>query len=511
MTLVTLSIIGLLLYHTERFLINGQERILIANARHMALNLQQTMPLLDREKRQDILEKLLSDETGIVYITILDPEGQTINHSDSARRGMSFKDESAIKALKEGVPIETYYSRDLDNPNSPFYKQEVIDMIFPYKESSGKVLGAVNVGLSLERIDHIRHDYYERMAIISLLVIILILVLTALFYRDIIMPVNNLLVAFHEMKKGNFNQVCTVEKNNELGILTYEFNSMSMRLSKVLNDLQLKERELELTNEILEERVNIRTKELADNMEKLKEQQEKLTAEKIRAGKLESLELLSGGVAHDFNNMLTVIAGNLGFLKSEELDDDIKQYVAEIEAAILQAQDLTQQLLNFSKPTALAKSKIIIEEFLHKTVNLILANSNVECNFYVAPDVYKIEADESQLRQVFNNLIINAVQSMPEGGTITVTAKNYVADNADLYSFIPPKYVIIAVEDQGGGIPEDSKEMIFDPYFTTKEFGNGLGLATSYSIINKHGGNIWFESEVGKGTTFYIYLPALRD
>lgn len=640
MTFVALLIVGVLLYYTEHFIISSHENTLKDNARHTAYNIQQMASLLSLEERQKLLEKMTCEDTGIIYLLVINEDGKAINHSEPGRVGMFFKDEGTQKVLQKGIPVEQVYERDIDNPNSPYHKQKTLDIILPYKDDNGEILGAVNVGLSLDYFKEIRQEYYFRITIASLLIIILIILVSAVFYQDIILPIRNLLTAFQEMKKGNYFQVCTVEKNDELGLLTKEFNTMSARLATVLNDLEIREKELELSKEELEVRVKIRTKELEDNVgklklaelalrfseekfaatfrlspqaialchyetgryvevndawlhftklkpeevigktfkdiniwndrqdrdnmlqilrsggtgnnleiyfkdingyaepflcsyttinigeekyllfvannildqkimeEKLKTHQENLITEKIRTSKLESLELLSGGLAHDFNNMLTIIAGNLSLVKLQPLNNEVRLYIDEIEEATLQAQDLTRQLLNFSKPNIPAKHTISTGEFLRRTIEFALRGTSVGCNFFLAPDIHNIEADEGQLRQVFNNLIINAVQSMPNGGTIIVKAENYIAADADFYALSPCDYVVITIEDQGSGISEESKDMIFDPYFTTKEFGSGLGLVTSYAIINKHGGQIWFESEVNKGTTFFIYLPA---
>jgi two-component system, cell cycle sensor histidine kinase and response regulator CckA len=184
---------------------------------------------------------------------------------------------------------------------------------------------------------------------------------------------------------------------------------------------------------------------------------------------------------------------------------------------------LTQQLLTFSKGGSPIKKNASITELLRETSDFILSGSKVRCEFSLPDNLWSVEVDEGQISQVINNLIINARQAMPKGGIIKVCAENVgeengVAENGGLEvnsgsilkASTPGKgnYVKISVKDQGSGIPKEYLSKIFDPYFTTKEKGSGLGLATSYSIIKKHGGYISVESEVGVGTTFYVYLPA---
>ena len=234
----------------------------------------------------------------------------------------------------------------------------------------------------------------------------------------------------------------------------------------------------------------------------------KLETEILRASKLESLGVLAGGIAHDFNNILTAIIGNITLAKMSGDIDEIYRRLSEVEKATLRARALTQQLLTFSKGGAPIKKTSSIAELLRDSTNFILRGTNVRCEFSIPDDLLPVEIDEGQMNQVINNLIINACQAMPEGGTIRVTAENMDVKEGSSLPLKEGKYVKISIEDQGIGIPEKHISKIFDPYFTTKEGGSGLGLAASYSIIKNHSGHISVESKPGKGTTFYIFLPA---
>ncbi|HBU05096.1 MAG TPA: hypothetical protein DEA95_00420 [Nitrospiraceae bacterium] len=232
--------------------------------------------------------------------------------------------------------------------------------------------------------------------------------------------------------------------------------------------------------------------------------------ESIKIQKLESLGILAGGIAHDFNNLLTAILGNVSLAKMHiNPEDKIYELLTEAEKASMRAKDLTQQLLTFSKGGEPVKKTVLLKGLVHDTSCFALRGSKTksECRF---PDnLWPVEIDEGQITQVFHNLIINADHAMPEGGVVDIHAENITstADKAGAL-LMPGKYVKISVHDNGVGIPKDHLQKIFDPYFTTKQMGSGLGLTTAYSIIRKHDGAVTVESELGKGTILNIYLPA---
>ncbi|MCK4890316.1 MAG: response regulator, partial [Candidatus Aminicenantes bacterium] len=217
------------------------------------------------------------------------------------------------------------------------------------------------------------------------------------------------------------------------------------------------------------------------------------------------------GIAHDFNNILASILVNIGLFELYK-DDDSKRVskLKEMESAILRAKDLTQQLLTFSKGNAPIKNPASINELLEETVNFTLSGSNVKCDFHISENLREAEIDKGQISQVIQNIIINAVQAMPEGGTISVSAENLDGKEIKDLPLNENRYIKIEFKDRGMGIPESQLKNIFDPFFTTKQKGGGLGLATAFSIIKNHDGLITVESELGKSTTFCVYLPALK-
>jgi PAS domain S-box-containing protein len=243
-------------------------------------------------------------------------------------------------------------------------------------------------------------------------------------------------------------------------------------------------------------------------------EQIKMEEELRRAQKLDSLSLLAGGIAHDFNNILTAIAGNLSLAKINlQPTEKIYQRVSQAENATLRAQDLTQQLLTFAKGGAPIKKMASLGEMVKDVTSFVLRGSNVKCEYYIQENLWSAEVDIGQMSQVLNNLVINATQAMPDGGTVKISGKNVTIDdsiNDNGNTFNKGNYIQISVQDNGIGISSKHLPKIFDPFFTTKQKGSGLGLASCYSIIKNHEGHIKVESEIGKGTTFSIYLPAIK-
>lgn len=237
-------------------------------------------------------------------------------------------------------------------------------------------------------------------------------------------------------------------------------------------------------------------------------QQKKAEEELFKAEKLSSISLLAGGIAHDFNNMLTAILGNISMVRIEmdEGDKHSDKLIA-AEKAALQAKSLTQQLLTFSKGGTPALEVTTVSEMVEECAQFILRGSNVKCSVEKENSLWAVDADKGQISQVVNNLIINADQAMPDGGSICIFMRNQQVRHAEVPALDSGPYVCIEVKDEGNGIAPENLKRIFDPYFTTKKDGNGLGLASSYSIINSHKGTITAESTVGTGSVFRVYLP----
>ncbi|CAN5508017.1 hypothetical protein BH20VER1_BH20VER1_12070 [soil metagenome] len=237
-------------------------------------------------------------------------------------------------------------------------------------------------------------------------------------------------------------------------------------------------------------------------------------AERRKAETLEQLGLLAGGIAHDFNNLLTAIIGNIS-LASLLLppDDEMATRLNDAKNASMRARDLAQQLLTFARGGAPIKKTAAIGKLIQDTLSFSLRGTHSRSEFTFGADLWPAEIDPGQISQVVANLVVNADQAMPNGGTLRVACDNFIYNSAttpQIPDLQPGDYIRVKIRDEGVGIPENYLKRIFDPYFTTKAKGNGLGLATTYSIIKNHNGLITVESEVHFGSTFTLYLPASR-
>ena len=232
--------------------------------------------------------------------------------------------------------------------------------------------------------------------------------------------------------------------------------------------------------------------------------------EAARGSTLESLGLMAGSIAHDFRNILSTILANVSLVQLEDkLPEPVKTRLTGIEKAVWRAKDVTEQLTTFAKGGSPTKKRVRLLPLIREASTLALHNSSVELRFKLAEDLWEVEADEIQLLQVINNLAVNAVQAMPGGGTLSVSAENLLANLDHPDAAGQGNWIKLAVADTGVGIPAENLARIFEPFFTTKPKGTGLGLATCYAVISKHGGKLRVESLPGQGTTFHILLPAL--
>jgi PAS domain S-box-containing protein len=228
-----------------------------------------------------------------------------------------------------------------------------------------------------------------------------------------------------------------------------------------------------------------------------------------RIDKLDSIGVLAGGIAHDFNNLLGGIFAYMEMAREESAaDKTVSKYLDKALSVFERAKDLTQQLLTFSKGGAPKRKTGQLGPLVKENAAFVLSGSNIRCDFNIAQDLRLCDFDENQIGQVIDNVIINAQQAMPVGGTITVSVNNISIIDGENPALKGGNYVEVSIADTGIGIPHDLLKRIFDPFFTTKQKGNGLGLATCFSIVQKHEGCIEVESVLGKGSVFHIFLPA---
>jgi signal transduction histidine kinase/CheY-like chemotaxis protein len=276
-------------------------------------------------------------------------------------------------------------------------------------------------------------------------------------------------------------------------------------------NLQAATHRAEVLNEHLEARVQERTDELSQSTLQLRAeiaQRQQIEEQLLRSRKLESLGVLAGGIAHDFNNFLAVVQGNVELAKAQlDRDAPVQPLLDETASACKRAALLSSQLLTFSKGGAPVRRLVSLAQLVVDAIPLARAGTQTSFDVRISENLRSAEVDPGQIGQVLQNIFLNARQAMPEGGIIKVQA-----ENVDLKTALGiDSRVRISVQDKGCGIPDDDLPRIFDPYFTTKPGGSGLGLATAYAIIVKHGGNLSVETKSGDGTVFIIDLPASEE
>jgi signal transduction histidine kinase/ActR/RegA family two-component response regulator len=287
--------------------------------------------------------------------------------------------------------------------------------------------------------------------------------------------------------------------------------SLQVENQDLVQSLQIAKSHVEVLNEQLAVRVQQRTAELQRSMEQLQaetSERERIEEELLRARKLESLGVLAGGIAHDFNNFLTIVQGNIELAKMRlDPDESIYAILDQTERACQQAAFLSSQLLTFAKGGSPVRRLVSVAQLVMDAVQLARAGAQISIEVSIADDLWCAEVDPGQIGQVLHNILLNARQAMPDGGIVEVHAENARPEDAPDGSAL----VSISIRDYGCGIPAEILPRIFDPYFTTKAGGTGLGLATAYAIIAKHGGTLSVESKPGDGAAFTIDLPASKD
>jgi two-component system, cell cycle sensor histidine kinase and response regulator CckA len=257
----------------------------------------------------------------------------------------------------------------------------------------------------------------------------------------------------------------------------------------------------------LRRRVRQQTEQIRAQVQK----ETRLEAELQRSSRLESLGILAGGIAHDFNNVLTVIMGNLALAKLDSSDlRVVGRWLSAAEQGVMRARDLTLQLLTFAKGGDPVRKAVVLSEIVREAAEFALHGSKALCEFRFADDLWPADVDKGQIGQVVQNIVINALQAMPDGGIIRINLHNVDVAAGFWPGLGAGRFLKLSIADNGQGIDPEHLPRIFDPYFTTKQQGSGLGLATVYSIVNKHLGRIEVHSTVGEGTTFDVWLPAAQ-
>ncbi len=238
-------------------------------------------------------------------------------------------------------------------------------------------------------------------------------------------------------------------------------------------------------------------------------ERKEIEEERIRSNKLESIGIFAGGIAHDFNNILTSIIGNISLVKmNPDLRPEFQAYLANAETAVDRASALTSQLLAFAKGGSPVRSGVALSPIVKETAALALAGSSCALKLEAEDEPLIALADKGQFAQALNNIVLNASQAMSEGGTVGIKLSKVKIRSGNHLSLYPGDYVSVAVTDAGMGIAPENLKRIYDPYFSTKPGAAGLGLSISHSILKHHGGGIELRSQLGRGSTFTLYVPA---
>jgi len=407
----------------------------------------------------------------------------------------------------------------------------------------GEQLGYMKIYYDSKSInEQLNHVVIVLITFFIVLTIFIPLLLNALLSRFIIKPVLTLKQSMEKLDNGILGIKVDLSARDEIGEMGAVFNKMSdtllenntalkgavqteaeyaLKLVTANRELKRVNVEIEKSNNALaqlnvdlEKKVKKRTTALMESNASLQREmdaKEKMQEDLIRVEKLESTALLAGGIAHDFNNILSIIIGNISLAQMDaEKGKNISKILMDTEKSCFRARDLTKQLLTFSKGGAPVKKTMQVTELIKETVVFALRGSNVGYYFSITPDLFPVNVDEGQINQVISNIVINAGHAMPEGGTVMVAAENITIELKKNFStpLFPGSYIRISIQDTGTGISKKNLQSIFDPYFTTKPTGSGLGLATAHSIIEKHEGFINVHSQEAMGTIFNIYLPA---
>ena len=477
-------------------------------------------PLVQNEV-QDFV-RLYIKEKGFYELLIVDHQLKIIAGKKPELVNKPYTDPFIKKAIQTGELIAEIEKSGIFL--STYYKKMVI---FSPLWHQGKVIGGIQMEVP---IGDLMTNLLESKKIILITIIldaiVLIIFGSFLLSRVLVKPIKDLVRLTQRISDGDFSQKIEATSKNEIGQLIGSFNRMIERLKENQESLENYLESLESTNK------------------QLKQAQEEL----IRTEKLASIGRFAAGVAHEVGNPLGAILGYASILQKEGMDhEESKDYLKRIEKEIDRISRIVRELLDFARPSKFEIKEVEVNKAIEGTLSLLSYQNNfkyIETQLDLQPDLPKIKGDESQLSQVFINIILNAIDAMPNGGTLTIQTSTHVVENLDVdrlqriyprrrksdpmesdYSRMRKadplaalfkkfsegdRLVKIRISDTGVGIKKEDLENIFDPFFTTKapDKGTGLGLSISLRIVESLGGEIRVASEVGKGTTFEIYFPA---
>lgn len=368
----------------------------------------------------------------------------------------------------------------------------------PEEDTHTLLLGYVQVGFSRTDLLIRQKGYILQLMAVMLLHIVIGTIAAAWIAHRFTSPLNELADAARDFGVGRLDRRVRVHGPDEVAQVARVFNTMAAHIE----EFQQQQQQENLS------RIATAHRQLLDE----KDIRRKVEEELVIARQMESLGVLAGGIAHDFNNILTVILGNIALAKlTTEENDPVRLSLVEAEKACRRATDLTRQLLTFAKGGAPVKELASVTQVVLDTSRFVMRGSSSRLVSHIPDDLWHARMDPGQISQVIHNLVLNGIQAMPAGGELTVTCANEKLTAANQFSLAPGPYVRISVQDQGTGIPAQEISRIFTPYFTSKQQGSGLGLASAWSIVKKHDGHIDVSSRPGEGSLFLVYLPATTE
>jgi two-component system NtrC family sensor kinase len=478
-------------------------------------------PNLKKELEEFV--RIYTKQKGFYNFVVTDPGLKVIVSKEKNLLDKSYSNDLMQKTIKLGE-INTEIEKTGGFLSTHYKKLVFYSPLWVH----GKVGGGIQLEISVEDVmDYLLKS--QRMILVSLILdaIVLIVFGSFLLSRVLVKPLRDLVRLTQKISEGDFSQTIEVSSKNEIGQLISSFNRMIERLKENQESIEKNLKSLELANK------------------KLKQAQEEL----IRTEKLASIGRFAAGVAHEVGNPLGAILGYTSILNKGGIDqDETKDFLKRIENEIERINRIVQELLDFSRPPRFEIGDIEVNSLIKNTLSLLSHQKNfknIETQLTLQPNLLMIKGNESQLSQVLINIILNAMDAMPNGGRLEIQTENLSVDNffeEGLQSLFPPRrkgdpmesdysqlrkpdpfsalltkfskgdrLVKIGISDTGMGIEQENLEKIFDPFFTTKgpDRGTGLGLSISLSIVESMGGRIRVESEVGKGTVFEVYFPAV--
>ena len=471
-------------------------------ARTLATSSEYSVLSLSREVLSHLTRNTINQED-VLYSVIYDKNCVVLSETET--------ENPKVIAYVQSTPIEPAIVADLEH--NRYHKElysissvgEVIDVLVPiisrdslalpntliYKKnipSEEMLIGVVRVGLSLERVNYQIKKMTHTILLITALVILAGIVISSFFVQILVNPIQALTLGTKKIAAGNFDYRVPITTSDEFAVLATSFNSMAMDMATHIREINREKRELLELKVALEQR----TLELEETLDKVKEIQDDL----IRSEKFATIGRLASNVAHELRNPLSAIKNISYFLSRMGAfsDDKSKQMVNMLSSEVLRANKIITDLLDYSKTKKLNKQEVPIETFIEKAIVSVPMPQQIELIKQIEPMTVFVDPDK--MTQIIINLLSNAKDAMPaDGGEITITtgktAKNFY----------------IKVEDTACGMDDETVSRLFEPLFTTKLKGIGLGLSIVKEIIEAHSGTISVKSKKGVGTTFTIEIP----